>query len=76
MPCDLFLMKKLLKSGVCGSREQAWVHCSQEKSQQLWLKKRKKRRENAQEENAAMNKFDPNTHLFFNWFHYCLLRQR
>ena len=69
-------MKKLLKSEVCRSVNSARVHCSQEKSQQLWLKKRKKRRENAQEENAAMNKFDPNTHLFVNWFHYCLLRQR
>ena len=46
------------------------MHYSREKSQQLWreksqqlqLKKKEKKKENAQEENAAVNKLDPNTH--------------
>ena len=58
-------MKKLLKSEVCGSREQRTepidVHYTLKKSQQLWLKKkRKKKRENAQTENADVNKLNPN----------------
>ena len=28
MPWDPFLMKKLLKSGICGSMNSAWVYCS------------------------------------------------
>ena len=57
-----FLMKKWLKSEICGSREQCTrptdVHCTLHKSQQLRLNKKK--RENAQTENANMNKLNPN----------------
>ena len=40
---DPFLMKKLIKNGVCGSMNSAHVHCSQLKSQQnrLWRRKKK-----------------------------------
>ena len=51
-------MKKLLKSEVCGSREQHLF--TREKS--TTATKKKKKRENAQEENAV-NKLDPNTHI-------------
>ena len=45
---DIFLMKKLMKSEVCGSREQykgpVGVHYSQEKVNNHGLKKKKKKR--------------------------------
>ena len=37
VPCDPFLMKKLLKSGICGSMNSARMHCSLWKSQYLQL---------------------------------------
>ena len=39
-----FLMKKLLKSGICGSMNNARVHCSPWKSQQMQAKKKKKKK--------------------------------
>ena len=40
-------MKKELKSDVCGSVNSAWLYCSQLKSQQNRLLKKKKKAENA-----------------------------
>ena len=37
VPWDPFLMKKLLKSGICGSMNSARMHCSRWKSQHLQL---------------------------------------
>ena len=39
MSWDKFLMKKLLKSEVCGTREQSLL-----KSQNMWLRKKKKKK--------------------------------
>ena len=55
MPWDPFLMKKLLKSGICGSvnSAQPW------KSQQM---RAKKKRENVEEAKRGRDKLDPNRH--------------
>ena len=37
MPWDPFLMKKLLKSGICGSMNSTLIHCLLQKSQHLLL---------------------------------------
>ena len=61
---DLFLMKKLLKSEICGSMNSAQVHCSPWKSQQMgllfmnssritpWNAWKPKRKKNAELQNA------------------------
>ena len=38
-------MKKLLKSGICGSANSARMHCSLWKSQQVWAEPKKKEEE-------------------------------
>ena len=43
VPCDSFLMKKLLKSDIYGSMNSASMHCSRLKSQHLPLKAIKKK---------------------------------
>ena len=43
MPCDPFLMKKLLKSGICGYVNGAQMQCSPWKSQQMQAKKKKEK---------------------------------
>ena len=45
MSLDQFLMKKLLKSEVCGTREQCTGALFMEKSQMLQLKKKKMKRD-------------------------------
>ena len=50
-------MKKLLKSGICGSMNSAWMHCSPWNSQLLRAKKRKKKGENAQLKTLNPNGF-------------------
>ena len=60
MPCDQFLMKKLLKSGICGPVNSAQVQCSPWKSQQMRAKKKKK--ENVEEAKRGRDKLDPNWH--------------
>ena len=42
MPWDPFLMQKLLKNEICGSMNNAQIHCSHTKSQQVRLPKKKK----------------------------------
>ena len=37
MPCDSFLIKKLMKNGICGFINSAQVHCLLWKSQHLRL---------------------------------------
>ena len=60
MPWDPFLMKKLLKSGICGSMNSAHVHCSSWKSQQMQAKKKGGNTEKAK---FGRDKLDPNTYL-------------
>ena len=45
MPYDQFLMKKLMKSGICGSVNSARMHCSWRKSQQVRVEPKKKKKE-------------------------------
>ena len=40
---DLFLMKKLIKSGVCGSMNSAQMHCLQKNGSTIAAKKKKKK---------------------------------
>ena len=58
-------MKKLLKSGICGSVNSAQVHCSPWKSQQMQAEEKgnKKKGENAKETKRGRDKLDPNLHL-------------
>ena len=46
-------MKKLLKNEICGSINSAQMHCSQTKSQQMRLPKKKKKAETCCEQNAG-----------------------
>ena len=55
MPWNPFLMKKLLKSGICGFMNSARMHCSLWKSQQVRAepkKKKEKKRRNPQDKKA------------------------
>ena len=53
MPRDPFLMKKLLKSEICESVNNARMHYSLWKSQQVRAEPKKKKRErNSQDKNA------------------------
>ena len=55
--------EKLLKSGICGSINSAWMHCSRltwSNSVAETKKKKKKKSENA---NTAAYNSNPNTHL-------------
>ena len=49
---DQFLMKKLLKNGICGSVNSAWIYCLPWKSQQMWVEKKKKKK-NVENVNAV-----------------------
>ena len=63
MPWDLFLMKKLLKSGICESVNSARMHCSLWKSQQVRAEPKKKRKEkSAGQKRKRNNQLNPNTH--------------
>ena len=55
---DPFLMKKLLKSGICGFVNSERVHCSPWNSQQM----RAKKKENVEEAKHRHDKLDPNRH--------------
>ena len=66
MPWDLFLMKKLIKSEVCGSMNSTSVYCSWKKSQHKLLKKKKrKKRRKRRKRKRSREKLDPNMHLIF-----------
>ena len=80
---DSFLMKKLLKSDVCGSREQctcARVHCSQEKSTFIAKKKREREKRDVETQethnpNRTLIKWGDWAILDYNFLHnfYCNL---
>ena len=44
IPWDPFLMKKLLKSGICRSINSTQIYCLPWKSQQIWAEPKKKKR--------------------------------
>ena len=50
---DPFLMKKLLKSGICGSVNSARMHFSPSKSQLLRAKQKKKKRKKKREKHRT-----------------------
>ena len=52
MPWDLFLVKKLLKSGICKFVNSARMHCSLWKSQQVRAEPKEKEERNPQDKNA------------------------
>ena len=62
----IFNEKIVEKSEDCGSHKQCTgptdVHCSQKKSQKLWLKKKKKKEENAEKWKRIHTNMNPNTH--------------
>ena len=60
MPCDPFLMKKLLKSGICGFVNSAQMHCSLWISQQVRLNQKKK---STPQKCRRNNQLNPNTHI-------------
>ena len=53
-------MKKLLKSGVCGTREQWFLHCSQKIGSTVAAEKKKKKGKTREIENAAVDNLYPN----------------
>ena len=58
-------MKKLLKSGICGSVNSARMHCSLCKSQQMRAeqKKKKKKEKTAELKRRLHNNLNPNGHI-------------
>ena len=64
MPWDPFLMKKLLKSGICGLVSSAWVHCSRFTSSNSAVGTKKKKSENT---NTATYNSNPNTYIVPIW---------
>ena len=65
---DPFLMKKLLKSGICGSVNSARMHCSPRKSQLLRAKQKKKKKEkNAEQKRKCQNHLNPNGYIIFSY---------
>ena len=67
MPWDSFLMKKLLKSGICGSMNSTRMHCSQKTQLNVAAesKKKKKKRQNAKEETHRSFQHNSNGYIMF-----------
>ena len=65
VPWDPFLMKMLLKSGICGLVSSAWVHCSRLTSSNSAVGTKKKKSENT---NTATYNSNPNTYIVPVWF--------
>ena len=56
---DLFLMKKLIKSGVCGSVNSALMHCLQKNGSTIAAEKKKKKKK-LRKRRHSTNKCYPN----------------
>ena len=65
---DLFLIKKLLKSVICGTVNSAWMHCSQLTKSTLAAEPKKEREKNAVIKRRRRNNCNPNSHITFMEF--------
>ena len=64
---DPFLIKKLLKSVICGTVNSAQMYCSQlTKSTIVAEKKKKKKEKNAVIKRRRENNWNPNSHIAAN----------